>query len=70
MKLTNTQIEFIESLLTEEILEGELDVIHEYVYDRCLDDGVITFEDEDESDYERLDELYEALVFDYLTSRI
>jgi hypothetical protein len=70
MQLTNRQIEFIEGILTEEILEEDLDTIHSYVYDRLLDENVISFDSDDESDHETLDEIYESLVFEYLTSRV
>jgi len=70
MQLTNRQIEFIEGILTEEILEEDLDTIHSYVYDRLLDENVISFDSDDESDHETLDEIYESLVFEYLTNRI
>ena len=70
MRLTNTQIEFIEGILTEEILEEDLDTIHSYVYDRLLDENVISFDSDDESDHETLDEIYESLVFEYLTNRV
>jgi|688.fasta_scaffold1184510_1 hypothetical protein len=70
MQLTNRQIEFIEGILTEEILEEDLDTIHSYVYDRLLDENVISFDSDDESDHETLDEIYESLVFEYLTNRV
>ena len=70
MQLTDRQIEFIEGILTEEILEEDLDTIHSYVYDRLLDENVISFDSDDESDHETLDEIYESLVFEYLTNRI
>ena len=70
MQLTNRQIEFIEGILTEEILEEDLDTIHSYVYDRLLTENVISFDSDDESDHETLDTIYEALVFDYLTNRV
>lgn len=70
MQLTNRQIEFIEGILTEEILEEDLDTIHSYVYDRLLTENVISFDSDDESDHETLDTIYEALVFEYLTNRI
>ena len=70
MQLTNRQIEFIEGILTEEILEEDLDTIHSYVYDRLLTENVISFDSDDESDHETLDEIYESLVFEYLTNRI
>ena len=70
MQLTNRQIEFIEVILTEEILEEDLDTIHSYVYDRLLDENVISFDSDDESDHETLDEIYESLVFEYLTNRV
>ena len=70
MRLTNRQIEFIEGILTEEILEEDLDTIHSYVYDRLLTENVISFDSDDESDHETLDTIYEALVFEYLTNRI
>ena len=70
MRLTNTQIEFIEGILTEEILEEDLDTIHSYVYDRLLTENVISFDSDDESDNETLDTIYEALVFEYLTNRV
>jgi len=70
MRLTNRQIEFIEGILTEEILEEDLDTIHSYVYDRLLDENVISFDSDDESDHETLDEIYESLVFEYLTNRV
>ena len=70
MQLTNRQIEFIEGILTEEILEEDLDTIHSYVYDRLLEENVISFDSDDESDHETLDEIYESLVFEYLTNRV
>lgn len=70
MRLTNRQIEFIEGILTEEILEEDLDTIHSYVYDRLIDENVISFDSDDESDHETLDEIYESLVFEYLTNRV
>ena len=70
MQLTNRQIEFIEVILTEEILEEDLDTIHSYVYDRLLTENVISFDSDDESDHETLDEIYESLVFEYLTNRV
>ena len=70
MQLTNRQIEFIEGILTEEILEEDLDTIHSYVYDRLLTENVISFDSDDESYHETLDEIYESLVFEYLTSRV
>ena len=70
MRLTNRQIEFIEGILTEEILEEDLDTIHSYVYDRLLTENVISFDSDDESDHETLDEIYESLVFEYLTNRV
>ena len=70
MQLTNRQIEFIEGILTEEILEEDLDTIHSYVYDRLLTENVISFDSNDESDHETLDKIYEALVFEYLTNRV
>jgi len=70
MQLTDRQIEFIEGILTEEILEEDLDTIHSYVYDRLLDENVISFDSDDESDHETLDEIYESLVFEYLTNRV
>ena len=70
MQLTNRQIEFIEGILTEEILEEDLDTIHSYVYDRLLTENVISFDSDDESDHETLDTIYEALVFEYLTNRV
>jgi hypothetical protein len=70
MQLTNRQIEFIEGILTEEILEEDLDTIHSYVYDRLLTENVISFDSDDESDHETLDEIYESLVFEYLTNRV
>jgi hypothetical protein len=70
MQLTDRQIEFIEGILTEEILEEDLDTIHSYVYDRLLTENVISFDSDDESDHETLDEIYESLVFEYLTSRV
>ena len=70
MQLTDRQIEFIEGILTEEILEEDLDTIHSYVYDRLLDENVISLDSDDESDQETLDEIYESLVFEYLTNRV
>ncbi len=70
MQLTDRQIEFIEGILTEEILEEDLDTIHSYVYDRLLTENVISFDSDDESDHETLDEIYESLVFEYLTNRV
>ena len=70
MQLTDRQIEFIEGILTEEILEEDVDTIHSYVYDRLLTENVISFDSDDESDHETLDEIYESLVFEYLTNRV
>ena len=70
MKLTIKQKEFIDGLLTEEITEDNLPEIHETIYEKCLDDEIINFDDVSDDDFEDADEIYSNLVWDYLESKI
>jgi hypothetical protein len=70
MKLTAKQKEFIDGLLTEEITEDNLPEIHETIYEKCLDDVIINFDDVSDDDFEDADEIYSNLVWDYLESKI
>lgn len=70
MKLTQTQKDFIDGLITEELTQDNLQPIHEEIYEKCLDEMVIDLEDISDEDFEDADEIYSNLVWDYLESKI
>lgn len=70
MKLTEKQKVFIDGLINSEITEDSLPEIHEEIYEKCLDELVINFDDVSDEDFEDVDEIYSNLVWDYLESKI
>jgi hypothetical protein len=44
--------------------------IHEEIYEKCLDELVINFDDVSDENFEDADEIYSNLVWDYLESKI
>lgn len=70
MKLTQTQKDFIDSLITVELTNDNLQPTHEEIYEKCLDEMVIDLDDFSDDDFEDADEIYSNLVWDYLESKI
>jgi len=70
MKLKQSQKDFIDSLITSPLTEDNLQPTHEEIYDKCLDEMIIDFEDVSDDDFEDADEIYSNLVWDYLESKI
>jgi hypothetical protein len=70
MKLKQSQKDFIDSLITTDLNQDNLQPTHEEIYEKCLDEMIIDFEDVSDDDFEDADEIYSNLVWDYLESKI